>query len=71
MTKHDTQLEYTVHPDSLFYASSADGYALANSASHPSTFTLRLKRVLAKLMQSQAPKNAVTKRRKFDRYERD
>lgn len=71
MTKHDTQLEYSVHPDSLFYAGSAEGYALANSASHPSTFTLRLKMVLAKLMRPQAPKSSVSERRKIDRYERD
>lgn len=73
MTKREQKIEYTVHPDSLIYAGLAEAYALADSASHQSTFTLRLRAMLAKLVSpaSSADQSQAKSQHKIDRYERN
>lgn len=71
MTKHDTQLEYSVHPNSLFYADSAEGYALANAAPTSSSFALRLSNIFRRIVKNSPEHTQANKRHRVDRYERD
>lgn len=69
MTQQDTQLEYSVHPDSLLYSGSSESYGLQESATTPS-LAFRLQALVQRILNTNGNKVSAKSRRKIDHYER-
>lgn len=70
MTKYHSKLDYSVHPDSLFYAGPADSYPLNDTSARPSSFMTNLMLAAARLFKRSKGTDAMRRPKRIDRYER-